>query len=191
MLHIFSFFANKIHEWRVQEEKFARTRATARVVFYYLNTRRNTKKMVNLDEENLATTSTDDNGTPATTTTTTTTMTRKEEEGRRDQREKRMRERLKAQAYLGEQYFLAEHNRRKDNKKCRFDNNDWFSTEDETFVVATKASNPKFPPSAFAQFTETKHRGASCKENDSRRMNTSTSTSTSTVKNNNHTSDET
>ena len=63
--------------------------------------------MVNLDEENLATTSTDDNGTPATTTTTTTMMTRKEEEGSRDQREKQMRERLKAQAYLGEQYFLS------------------------------------------------------------------------------------
>ena len=153
MLHVFSCFCVQNNEWRVQEEKFARTRATARVVFYYLNTRRNTKKMVNLDEENLATTSTDDNGTPATTTTTTTMMTRKEEEGSRDQREKQMRERLKAQAYLGEQYFLAEHNRRKDNKKYS-DNNDWFSTEDETFVVATKASNPKFPPSAFAQFSE-------------------------------------
>jgi len=63
--------------WRVQEEDcllFTRIRATARVVFYYLNTRNNAKKMVNLDEENLATTSTGDNGTPATTTTTTTMM---------------------------------------------------------------------------------------------------------------------
>ena len=159
MLHIFSCFClqnNTSGEFK--KRNFARTRATARVVFYYLNTRRNTKKMVNLDEENLATTSTGDNGTPATTTTTTTTMTRKEEEGRRDQREKQMRERLKAQAYLGEQYFLAEHNRRKDNKKYS-DNNDWFSTEDETFVVATKASNPKIPTERFrAVFRKRKRR---------------------------------
>ena len=57
----------------------------------------------------------------------------------------KMRDRLKAQAYLGEQNFL-ENRRREERKKTKekndYPDDNWFSTEDETFVVATKRSNP-------------------------------------------------
>ena len=70
----------------------------------------------------------------------------------------KMRDRLKAQAYLGEQNFLAENRRREERKKTKekndYPDDNWFSTEDETFVVATKRSNPQFPSSTFSQFSE-------------------------------------
>ena len=70
----------------------------------------------------------------------------------------KMRDRLKAQAYLGEQNFLAENRRREERKKTKekndYPDDNWFSTEDETFVVATKQSNPQFPSSTFSQFSE-------------------------------------
>jgi len=140
--------------------------------------------MVNVDEENLTTASVTiiEDAAAAAATIFTKDDVGGEVVGRpRDEREKQMRERLKVQAYLGEQYFLAEHNRRKDKKKYKDDNNyiaDWFSTEDETFVVATRASNPKFPASAFSQFSENEN----IVQNTRRTTTTTTTTTTKTNK---------